>query len=158
MAYKRVLAWPLAGSFALAAGASDHSTRPDFVRLAAEGLAGPVSAVVERIVDGDTIDVRAHIWLGQTLTVRVRIEGVDTPEMRSSCAEERQLAITARDYLRRRLLDKEVTLLRVVYDKFGGRVRAELVDAEGSIAQGLLSAGLARAYRGEARAPWCEAG
>jgi endonuclease YncB( thermonuclease family) len=157
MPYKRVWSWPLAGCFALA-GASDQSAGPAFERLAAEALAGPVSAVVERVVDGDTIDVRARIWLGQTLTVRVRIEGVDTPEMRSQCAEERRLAITARDYLTRRLLDKEVTLLRVAYDKFGGRVRAELVDADGSVAQGLLNAGLARPYHGEARAPWCARG
>ena len=92
------------------------------------------------------------------MTVRVRIDGVDAPEMRSRCAEERWLAVTARDYLTRRLLNKDVTLLRVEYDKFGGRVRAELVDAEGSIARALLSAGLARPYHGEARGPWCEAG
>lgn len=158
MPFQRLWAWPLAGGFVLTAGASDHSAGPAFERLAAEALAGPVSAIVERIVDGDTVDVRARIWLGQTLTVRVRIDGVDTPEMRSSCADERRLAVTARDYLTRRLLDKEVTLLRVVYDKFGGRVRAELIDAEGSVAQALLSAGLARPYYGEARGPWCEAG
>jgi endonuclease YncB( thermonuclease family) len=158
MPYKGIWAWPVASGLVLAASASNQSAGPAFERLAAEALAGPVSAIVERIVDGDTIDVRARIWLGQTLTVRVRIDGVDTPEMRSSCAEERRLAIAARDYLSRRLLDKEVTLLGVVYDKFGGRVRAELIDAEGSIAEALLKAGLARRYHGEARAPWCIAG
>jgi endonuclease YncB( thermonuclease family) len=117
-----------------------------------------VSAFVERVVDGDTVDVRARIWLGQSLSIRVRIDGVDTPEMRSDCADERRLALAARDFLARRLLNREITLLRVVYDKFGGRVRADISDANGDIAKALLDAGLARPYHGERREPWCATG
>jgi len=153
--------WPcVAGGLLLAAGVSED--RADFAsapqRLANEALAGPVSAIVERVVDGDTVDVRAHIWLGQSLTVRVRIDGVDAPETRSGCADERRLALAARDYLTRRLLNKEIKLIAVVYDKFGGRVRAEISDAEGDIARALIAEGLARPYRGERRQPWCETG
>jgi len=124
--------WPsVASGLLLVAGVSEE--RADFAsapqRLADQALAGPVSAVVERIIDGDTVDVRAHIWLGQSLTVRVRIDGVDAPETRSACADERRLALAARDYLAHRLLNKEIRLVRVVYDKFGGRVRAEISDA-----------------------------
>ena len=157
----RVWAWPsLAGGLLLAAGMSEEQSdfAPAPQRLAEEALAGPVSAVVERVVDGDTVDVRAHIWLGQSLTVRVRIDGVDTPEMRSACADERRLAVAAREFLARRLLNRQITLLRVVYDKFGGRVRADISDAEGDIAKALLDAGLARAYHGERREPWCATG
>jgi endonuclease YncB( thermonuclease family) len=136
--------------------AADRGAAPE--RLAAEALAGPVSAVVERVVDGDTVDVRARIWLGQSLTVRVRIDGVDAPETRSQCADERRLAIDARDFLTRRLLNREITLIGVVYDKFGGRVRADISDADGDIGQALMAAGLARPYRGERREPWCAAG
>lgn len=161
MSSHRVWVWPsVASGLLLAAGMSEE--RVDFApapqRLAEEALAGPVSAVVERVVDGDTIDVRARIWLGQSLTVRVRIDGVDTPEMRSECADERRLAIAARDFLARRLLNKEIVLLRVVYDKFGGRVRADINDSDGDIAKALLNAGLARPYNGERREPWCATG
>jgi micrococcal nuclease len=83
---------------------------------------------------------------------------VDAPETRSECADERRLALAARDYLARRLLNKEITLIRVVYDKFGGRVRAEISDADGDIARALIAAGLARPYHGERRQPWCETG
>jgi endonuclease YncB( thermonuclease family) len=157
----RVWGWPsLAGGLLLAAGMSEE--RGDFTpapqRLAEEALAGPVSAFVERVVDGDTVDVRARIWLGQSLSIRVRIDGVDTPEMRSDCADERRLALAARDFLARRLLNREITLLRVVYDKFGGRVRADISDANGDIAKALLDAGLARPYHGERREPWCATG
>ena len=153
--------WPcVASGLLLAAGVSEE--RADFAsapqRLANEALAGPVSAIVERIVDGDTVEVRAHIWLGQSLTVRVRIDGVDAPETRSNCADERRLALAARDYLARRLLNKEINLIAVVYDKFGGRVRAEISDAEGDISSALIAEGLARPYRGGRRQPWCETG
>jgi micrococcal nuclease len=159
MPYRRTWAWPLAGGLLLAGGMSDqHTDMSAPARLAAEALAGPVSAVVERVVDGDTVDVRARIWLGQSLAIRVRIEGVDAPELRSSCADERRLAIAARDFLVERLLNREITLLRVAYDKFGGRVRAEISDSDGDIAQALLAAGLARPYHGERREPWCATG
>jgi endonuclease YncB( thermonuclease family) len=46
----------------------------------------------------------------------------------------------------------------VVYDKFGGRVRAEISDADGDIARALIAEGLARPYHGERRQPWCETG
>jgi micrococcal nuclease len=139
----------------LLAAASSDSIVPVSERLAAEGLAGPVAAVVDRIVDGDTIDVRAFIWLGQTLSVRVRIDGVDTPEIVARCDEEKRMALAARDFLERRLMGAEITLTRVVYDKYGGRVRAAVADRHGDIARALLAEGYARPYRGERRQGWC---
>ena len=67
------------------------------------------------------------------------------------------MALAARDYLDRRLIGTDVTLTRVVYDKYGGRVRASVSDGNGDIAHGLISAGLARVYHGERRQPWCGA-
>ena len=56
----------IAGILLLAASAMDGpDATPAPERLAAEALAGPVAARVERVVDGDTIEVRAKIWLGQ---------------------------------------------------------------------------------------------
>lgn len=139
----------------LLAAASSDSVVPMNERLAAEGLAGPVAAVVDRIVDGDTIDVRAFIWLGQTVSVRVRIDGVDTPEIAARCEEEKRVALAARDFLARRLTGAEIILTRVVYDKYGGRVRAAVADRQGDIARALLAEGYARPYRGERRQGWC---
>jgi len=157
MSLYRVWSLPgVAAALMLALAPSDGAA-PASERLAAEALAGPVAATVERVIDGDTIEVRARIWLGQTLTVRVRIDGVDTPELEARCEEERRLALAAREYLARRLTGSEITLTRVVYDKYGGRVRASVADRSGDIARALLSAGYARAYHGERRQPWCEA-
>ena len=139
--------------FAAAWGKAAFTPVPQ--RIVAEGLEGPVNATVERVIDGDTIQVRADIWLGQSLSIRVRIEGVDAPELEGRCPEERERALAARDFLVRRLGNGTVKLTRVVYDKYGGRVRAHLADARGDIAEALLAANLARPYFGGRREPWC---
>jgi len=145
----------LAGAALLAVAAAENSVRPAAERLIVDGLEGPVSAKVERVVDGDTIDVRAEIWIGQSLFIRIRIDGVDAPELEARCPEERRLAEKARDYLAHRLAGEEIRLSRIVYYKYGGRVRAEVSDGNGDIGQALLREKLARPYHGERRQPWC---
>jgi len=116
---------------------------------------GPVRAQVLRVVDGDTFDASARIWLGQAIEVRVRIMGVDAPELHARCDEERGRAEAARDFLVRRIEGGEVMLSAVRYDKYGGRVDAVVADANGDVARALLKAHLARPYEGGHRTGWC---
>ena len=54
-------------------------------------LPGPVPAELVSVIDGDTIAVRAHIWPGHVVETRVRLDGVDTPEIRRpACEAERE--------------------------------------------------------------------
>ena len=131
--------------------------------LAAPALAGPASlpgpipAEILDVVDGDTIAVRATIWLGQAVETHVRLSGIDAPELRAHCAEEKAKAEAARELSRRLLADGRARLLEVQADKYGGRVRARVLTSTGAdLSQSLLDAGLARPYRGEKRQPWCE--
>ena len=120
-------------------------------------LAGPVAAEVVEVVDGDTIAVRARIWLGQDLETRVRLAGIDTPELHGKCARERRLAAAARDFVRMRLGAGAVALRDVQLGKYAGRVVARVTTADGEdVAAALIGAGLARAYDGGARSGWCE--
>ncbi|MFQ5783952.1 MAG: thermonuclease family protein [Alphaproteobacteria bacterium] len=124
-----------------------------------EMVAGPVVAHVLRVIDGDTIVVRARIWLGQDVETRVRLTGVDAPELRGACARERTLARSARTFVSTRIADAPVSLSDIRYDKFGGRVLARVTSATGDDLGALLvAAGLARFYAGGARAGWCEGG
>jgi endonuclease YncB( thermonuclease family) len=129
---------------------------------AGERLAGPVPARVIAVIDGDTLEVRAHIWLGQELRTRVRLAGIDAPELEGKCAQERSLAAQARAYLRARLEPGEgwgarVWLRNIRYGKYAGRVLARVETAGGEdLSRGLMAAGLARPYAGRARAAWCE--
>jgi endonuclease YncB( thermonuclease family) len=120
-------------------------------------LAGPVAAEVVEVVDGDTIAVRARIWLGQELETRVRLAGIDTPELHGKCARERRLAAAARDFVRTRLAAGAVALRDVQFGKYAGRVVARVTTADGEdVGAALIGAGLARAYDGGTRLGWCE--
>lgn len=135
---------------AVAAGADDLRHTDD--------VPGPISAWVLRVIDGDTIAVRARIWIGQSVETRVRIAGVDTPELRGHCAYESELAVAARDLVVELIGNRPATLWDVRYDKFGGRVLARVEsDAGEDIATLLIAAGLGRPYDGGKRAPWCDA-
>ncbi|MEI9995927.1 MAG: thermonuclease family protein [Rhizomicrobium sp.] len=114
-----------------------------------------MAAHVDRVIDGDTFEASAFIWLDQQVTVRVRIVGIDAPELRARCDSERSRAEAARAYLSRRIEGGEVRLTAVRHDKYGGRVDAQVSDAAGDIAAAMIRARLARSYDGGHRDGWC---
>ena len=113
-------------------------------------------AEVVRVVDGDTFEARVHLWPGLDITTRVRLRGIDAPEFKARCNEERIKAEAARDVLRAILDQGEVGISGVGLDKYGGRV---LADASTSrtrdVSAALLDAGVARRYAGGHRDGWC---
>jgi endonuclease YncB( thermonuclease family) len=90
-------------------------------------IVGPVPAELLRVIDGDTIEVRARIWLDLDLTTRVRLAGIDTPELNGGCAEERRLAEMAKSALGEALGLGPIWLTDIRRDKYGGRVVAEVL-------------------------------
>jgi endonuclease YncB( thermonuclease family) len=113
-------------------------------------------AEVLRVLDGDTFEARVHVWPGLDITTRVRLRGIDAPEMNARCIEERDKAEAARDALRAILDQGEVGISRVTLDKYGGRVVAEAsTQATPDVSLALLEAGLARRYSGRRRDGWC---
>ncbi|MDE3117291.1 MAG: thermonuclease family protein [Pseudomonadota bacterium] len=131
---------------------------PPGYRVARAAFSGPVHAEVLQVIDGDTFEAAAHIWLGEAIDVHVRIEGIDAPELHARCQDERRRAEAARDYLARRIGGGEVELSNVRYDKYGGRVDATVKDALGDVGRAMIAAGQARPYHGERRKPWCGEG
>lgn len=117
-------------------------------------LPGPVKADVIRVVDGDTLVVRATVWIGQTVETSVRIDGIDTPEIRGACASERAAAQDARTALQK-MSAQGVLLSDIRVDKYGGRVIARVTGQQGDIAQWMITNGHARPYAGKTRAGWC---
>ncbi|MEE8332869.1 MAG: thermonuclease family protein [Alphaproteobacteria bacterium] len=121
-----------------------------------EVLPGPVPAELVRVVDGDSVLVSARIWLGQRVTVSVRLAGIDAPEIRGRCDAERKRAHRAREFLVRRLKEGNIALADIHYGKYAGRVVARLLDRDGvDLGAALVKAGLARPYAGRRRLPWC---
>jgi endonuclease YncB( thermonuclease family) len=126
---------------------------------AAEILPGPYVGAVERVVDGDTLDVRVTVWLGQELRVLVRVRGVDAPEVRGRCDSEKARAAAATAALGRLVAGGSVVLTSIEGDKYYGRVLADVVTPDGEdVALSLIAGGLARPYEGGVRGAWCEIG
>jgi micrococcal nuclease len=121
---------------------------------AEELIEGPVEAALVRVIDGDTIEVRAHLWLGLELTTRVRLAGIDAPELDGGCPAERELAKAARAFLTV-TLPPAVTLRDVRQDKYGGRVLARVLTMTGEDIGRLLVAHRLAASADSQRG-WCQ--
>ncbi len=120
---------------------------------AARGL-HPVEVL--RVLDGDTFEARVNLWPGLDITTRVRLRGIDAPELKARCNDERVKAEAARDALRSILNQGEVGISNVTLDKYGGRVVASAsTRATPDISSVLLSVGAARRYSGGHRDGWC---
>ena len=142
--------WLLLAAGLAAAVAGGHAL------FASEELPGPIRAEVVEVIDGDTLRVRARIWLGQDVEINVRLSGVDTPELRGRCEAERVMARRARDLVVAAIGGKPVSLSAVRYGKYAGRVLARVRTASGQdLSEALISAGLGRAYAGRKRQEWC---
>ena len=118
-------------------------------------LPGPFPFELVEVIDGDTFRARVDIWLGQTVTVKVRLKGVDTPEMNGKCAAEKKLARQAKAFAENWLRKNQVHLVNVHYGTYAGRVLATAQIKNGdSLSAALLAENLAKPYRGR-RAKWC---
>ena len=116
-----------------------------------------VPARVTRVLDGDTVKVEARVWPGLIAQTNVRVRGVDTPEIRRpKCGEyERRRGLAARDFVRG-VIGEQVWLVNVKHGKFGRRVVASVLLADGrDLATLLLATGHALPYRGGRRPKWC---
>lgn len=134
------------------AGAPNQAAR-------AEIFEGPVRAKVLRVIDGDSLLVEARIWLGQNIETNVRLLGVDAPELRARCAEEKSLAMASKAFVETHIAGKDVMLKSIQFGKFANRVLAQVLTPEGDdLGAVLVYAGLARCYAGGARQGWCESG
>ena len=60
---------------------------------------------INRVVDGDTIDVTIDLGFELYKKERVRVAGVDTPEKRTRNLEEKELGIDATNWLKKELED-----------------------------------------------------
>lgn len=58
------------------------------------------------VYDGDTITININ-----NRHVRIRLAGIDTPELNAKTQKERNKAIQSRDYLESLILDKEIVVL-----------------------------------------------
>lgn len=121
-------------------------------------MAFAVPARVGHILDGDTFSAAVSLDADTTVSVRVRLRNVDTPEMNGDCEYERSRAIAARDRLAEIIpVGSMVELSNVKDDKYLGRIDANVKNANGAdVGEILIREKFGRKYNGGRRKPWCK--
>ena len=113
---------------------------------------------VNKVIDGDTVDVDIDLGFGVVLTdERVRIMGIDTPESRTRDKVEKLFGLASKKRLKE-LLSK-YCVLKTEINKNGedmkgkfGRVLGDFVSADGRmITDILIEEGFAVAYHGQSK-------
>ena len=112
---------------------------------------------INRVVDGDTIDVTIDLGFDLYKKERVRIAGVDTPEKRTRDPEEKALGIDATNWMKEQLEEaingeSELTIRTELKGGMGkyGRLLGWLYvgDADISLNEAMIIAGYAWSYDG----------
>jgi len=105
--------------------------------------------LVDRVIDGDTIDLLVDLGFKTMIHLRVRLYGVDTPELNSRDEEQRKLAKLAKRYVQKQCPEGSTVYLYAYktgkYGRWLGTVFND-ADAEKSINDLLIDEKLARAY------------
>lgn len=110
---------------------------------------------VLRTIDGDTFVARLR-WDDRDVVTRVRLRGIDAPELKAQCAREFRMAIAATAALRNLLGEGGVAIFNIGPDKYSGRIVADVATAQtANVSSALLAAGKARSYAGGHRDGWC---
>lgn len=110
------------------------------------------------VTDGDTI--KTSLTLPCPLCdVSIRIINIDTPEStwRAACVKERELGLQAKVFVENLVKGHSImTITNHDWDKYGGRINAEVLVNGKNIGEELIKAGLAKPYTGSGPKPdWC---
>lgn len=106
-----------------------------------------------QIYDGDTCKA-VFLYNNEIKRWNCRINGIDTPELRTKNIKEKELGITARDYLKTLLNNKTLDITCGSFDKYG-RLLIDIYDEDGiSISNKLIEKGYANKYNGGTKKKW----
>ena len=106
---------------------------------------------VDRIVDGDTIDISIDLGFDLTKKERVRLAGIDTPEKRTKDQKEKEMGYQATEFLEMHLMEATKLTVRTEKDGKFGRMLGWLYKSETdtmSINQIMIDKGYAWSYDG----------
>jgi micrococcal nuclease len=108
------------------------------------------------VVDGDTIDVDIDLGFDISLSKRVRLAGIDTPESRTSDKFEKTLGLEAKEYLKKHIKDAEQIVIKTELpdssEKYGRILGWIYVDKlEKSINETMIEDGYAWGYMGDTK-------
>lgn len=89
------------------------------------------SAIVSKVIDGDTLDVTIDLGFRIVTVQRLRLLRLDAPDMKDPDEERRSKAIAAKELIERVVKDKTVTIQTAKSDMFGRYLAEVYVVSDG---------------------------
>ena len=114
-----------------------------------------VSRII-KVIDGDTFRVDINELpdiIGKN--IRIRILGIDAPEINGKCAFEKELAIKARDFVQILLDNTDLVVLKNLNRGNFFRLLAEVIVDGKNLGELLVANDLAVRYQGKKKSSWC---
>ncbi len=111
---------------------------------------------VNKVVDGDTIDVDIDLGFSISYSQRLRLAGIDTPESRTTDKFEKTLGIESKDYLKNKLKDAKNVVVKTEKpdssEKYGRVLGWVYVDGNTkSLNEQMIEDGYAWSYLGDTK-------
>jgi micrococcal nuclease len=111
---------------------------------------------VLKIVDGDTIDASIDLGFDISLEKRVRLNGIDTPESRTTDLKEKALGLEVKEWLKHKLEGAKDILIKTQLpdstEKYGRILGNLYINNESlSLNEQMVNAGYAWSYKGDAK-------
>lgn len=115
---------------------------------------------VLKVVDGDTIDASIDLGFSISLEKRIRLAGVDTPESRTTDANEKKLGLEVKEWLKKKLEGQTDIVVktelpdstekygRILGHLFIGDKEVSAVNKKKSVNQQMIDEGLCWEYDG----------
>ena len=134
--------------FAILASASIHS----------KNFGDAIVSEVTSIYDGDTFRANISGWpyiIGER--VMIRINGIDAPELRGKCAQEKRWALRAKQFVVEKLRHARKIVLKNMHRGKYFRIIADVYVDEVNLGEEMIKRGLAVEYHGGPRKmDWCK--
>jgi micrococcal nuclease len=108
---------------------------------------------ISKVVDGDTIDADIDLGFDISLSKRIRLAGIDTPESRTTNVKEKAMGLESKDWLKKTLEGAKDILIKTELpdstEKYGRIIGHLFINGqETSLNNQMITSGYALAYDG----------
>ena len=108
---------------------------------------------VTKVVDGDTIDADIDLGFDISLSKRIRLAGIDTPESRTTNVKEKAMGLESKEWLKKALEGAKDILIKTELpdstEKYGRIIGHLFINGqETSLNNQMITSGYALAYDG----------
>ena len=111
------------------------------------------SCRINRVIDGDSVDVCIDLGFDISFTSSVRLYGIDTPESRTRDPQEKKCGLLSKKFLEEAVKNGKNIIIRTQKDEKGkfGRVLGSLIIDGTNINHKMIEENLAVAYYGQSK-------